>query len=109
MSCPLVSQTQKILIEKESLPHRIYQADQIVEKFNCSFNLNERFRARFEESGLKCVGNNQDDEVRIVELPDHSFFMAMLFQPQLSSDKYSPHPVIVSFLKAGRQSCLPGG
>jgi len=100
MSCSLVGETQKIFIRKKSLAHKIYHADQIMEMFNCSYSLNEDYRTKFEESNLNCVGNNQDGDARIIEIPEHKFFLAMLFQPQLSSNESSPHPVIVSFLKA---------
>jgi hypothetical protein len=35
-----------------------------------------------------------------VELPDHRFFIATLFQPQLSSRPETPHPFWLAFLRA---------
>jgi CTP synthase (UTP-ammonia lyase) len=35
-----------------------------------------------------------------VELPGRRFFIATLYQPQLSSTEDRPHPVIVEFLAA---------
>jgi CTP synthase (UTP-ammonia lyase) len=31
---------------------------------------------------------------RIAELPDHPFFLATLFQPELAGDGTRPHPII---------------
>ena len=39
-------------------------------------------------------------ELRAVELPEHPFFIATLYQPQLSSTEARPHPVIVEFVAA---------
>ena len=99
MSCTLVGETQEISIRKNSLAHRIYQKESVTEKYNCGYSLNEDYRDRFAASDLRIVGVNPDGDVRIVELSDHRFFLAMLFQPQLSSVA-SPHPVIVAFLEA---------
>jgi CTP synthase (UTP-ammonia lyase) len=100
MSCSLVGEVQKITIRKGSLAHKIYETESVNERFNCSCSLNEDYRSKFEESDLQCVGSNQDGDVRIIELPDLRFFLAMLFQPQLNSIESFPHPVIVSFLRA---------
>jgi len=100
MSCSLVGETQEITIRESSLAYKIYQTGSVTERFNCSYSLNEDFRAKFEESNLLCAGTNTDGETRIIEIPDHRFFVAMLFLPQLNSNSSAPHPVIASFLNA---------
>ena len=47
-------------------------------------------------AGIAAFGHN--GELRAVELPDRRFFIATLYQPQLSSTENWPHPVIVEFL-----------
>jgi CTP synthase (UTP-ammonia lyase) len=39
-------------------------------------------------------------EVRAIERPDHAFFVATLYQPQLSSTLDRPHPLFVALLDA---------
>jgi CTP synthase (UTP-ammonia lyase) len=39
-------------------------------------------------------------EIRAIESPAHRFFVATLFQPQLSSEPSKPHPIIIEFLRA---------
>lgn len=97
MKCALVGETQEISIRKDSRAHQIYQKDSVVEKYNCSYGLNEDYRDRFEHSDLEVVGVNPDGDARMIELSNHRFFLAMLFQPQLHVE--SLHPVIVSFLE----------
>lgn len=97
MTCALVGETQEISIRKDSRAHQIYQKDSVVEKYNCSYGLNEDYRDRFEHSDLEVVGVNPDGDARMIELSNHRFFLAMLFQPQLHVE--SLHPVIVSFLE----------
>ena len=42
----------------------------------------------------------EEGEARIVEMIDHRFFLATLFQPQLTSKEGSPHPLITAYLEA---------
>jgi CTP synthase (UTP-ammonia lyase) len=41
---------------------------------------------------------DQDDEIRIIELPAHPFFMLTLFVPQTRSTAEAPHPIIRGFV-----------
>jgi CTP synthase (UTP-ammonia lyase) len=40
-----------------------------------------------------------DGELRAFELADRRFFLASLFQPQLSSSYAEPHPIVLGFLR----------
>jgi CTP synthase (UTP-ammonia lyase) len=96
----LVGEKQEIIVKDDSLARSIYNKDKIVEMFNCSYNLNDKYIHIFADSDLHPVGENKHGDVRIIEIPSHTFFLAMLFQPQLSSEVTSPHPVIVAFLES---------
>ena len=97
---PLACETQSIKTVPGSLAHQAYEQDEVEEQFVCSYGLNPEFRDNFEKGQLKFTGVDPDGEVRIVELKDHPFFVATLFQPQLSSTPENPHPLIVAYLKA---------
>ena len=97
-----MNETQEITIRQNSLANSIYQKESVIEKYNCSYSLNEVYRATFEQSDLQIVGVNADGDVRVIEIANNRFFLAMLFQPQLNTFML-PHPVIVSFLtEAGK-------
>jgi CTP synthase (UTP-ammonia lyase) len=57
--------------------------------------------ARWEAAGLKVAALGDDGELRALELPSNRFFVATLFQPQLSSSIERPHPIITGLLRAG--------
>jgi CTP synthase (UTP-ammonia lyase) len=46
------------------------------------------------------VARGENGDVRAIESSKHRFFIATLFQPQLSSEPGKPHPIIVEFLRA---------
>jgi CTP synthase (UTP-ammonia lyase) len=70
------------------------------EEYFCSFETNAAFVPRWEAAGLRVAARGADDELRAFELPQNRFFMAALFQPQLSSSNERPHPLIQGFLQA---------
>ena len=36
----------------------------------------------------------------MIELPDHPWFLACQFHPELKSKPFAPHPLFVAFIKA---------
>ena len=79
---------------------RIYGRQQVKEGFNCSYELNPAFEEVLEASGLRVAGRGERNEVRIVELANHRFFIATLFQPQLASAPGAPHALMTAYLEA---------
>lgn len=97
-----MNERQEINIRNGSLVSQIYGSETTVENYNCSYSLNESYRAEFEESDLQLAGTNKDGDLRIIELPEHRFFIATLFQPQLKQGNLFPHPLVISFLNSSR-------
>jgi CTP synthase (UTP-ammonia lyase) len=50
--------------------------------------------------GMAVAATDRTGEVRAVERPDHPFFVATLYQPQLRSAPGAPHPVFTGLLAA---------
>lgn len=102
LSCSLVGQRQPVKITPGSLTHQAYKQAEVSEEFHCNYGLNPAFRRQMEGGALKVTGVGPDDDVRIVELPSHCFFLATLFLPQLSSKPSRPHPLIMAYVQAAR-------
>lgn len=83
-----------------SQARQIYGRDESIEVFACNYGLNESFRDRIGGSRLRFSGFDEDGNVRMVELPDHPFYVATLFVPQMISTPQTPHPLIVAYLRA---------
>jgi CTP synthase (UTP-ammonia lyase) len=69
-------------------------------EYFCSFETNPDFVARWEAAGLRVAARGSEGEMRAFELPQRRFFVATLFQPQLSSSYQRPHPIIEGYLRA---------
>ena len=102
LACSLVGKTQEIKIAHDSIAHRAYGKQEVMEQFFCNYGLNPVFRNEVNKGKLSITGVDPEGEARIVELSDHPFYVATLFLPQVASKPESPHPLILSYLKAAR-------
>jgi CTP synthase (UTP-ammonia lyase) len=100
LACSLVGKRQIINIQPGSISHKAYAKEEVDEQFVCNYGLNPQFRNQIKNSRLQITGVDENDEVRVVELNDHPFFIATLHQPQISSHPSNPHPLIMAYVKA---------
>ncbi len=78
-----------------------YGKTEISERHRHRFEFNDDYRARFEQAGMRCVGENPKTHlVEVVELPDHRWFVGTQYHPEYSSTVLSPNPLFLSFVKA---------
>jgi CTP synthase (UTP-ammonia lyase) len=97
---PKLSGEGRIHIEPGTQLHRIYDRTDIQEEYFCNFEVSADFQAALAAAGVRVSGRGPQEEIRAVELHGNRFFLAMLYQPQLSSTPARPHPVISAFLEA---------
>ncbi len=74
--------------------------DTVSEEFFCNFEVNPEYEWATMEAGFPVVARGAKGEIRAIESPTHRFFVATLFQPQLSSTEKNPHPVVLAFVQA---------
>ncbi len=74
--------------------------DTVEEEFFCNYEVNPEFEWTAMEAGFPVVARGERGECRAIESPAHKFFIATLFQPQLSSREDNPHPLVVAFVQA---------
>jgi CTP synthase (UTP-ammonia lyase) len=72
----------------------------VTEEFFCNFEINPDYEWTTMEAGFPVVARGAHGEIRAIESPTHRFFVATLFQPQLSSTEKNAHPVILAFVQA---------
>jgi CTP synthase len=84
-----------------SLAARAYGRSEVEERHRHRYEFNNRYAAQLQSRGLvlsgKCVGR---ELVEIIELPDHPWFLAVQFHPELKSRPHEPHPLFVDFVRA---------
>jgi CTP synthase (UTP-ammonia lyase) len=72
----------------------------VAEEFFCNFEVNPDYEWAAMEAGFPVVARGPQGEIRAIESPTHRFYIATLFQPQLSSKPGQPHPLVLAFVQA---------
>jgi CTP synthase (UTP-ammonia lyase) len=99
--CSLKGQTAPLYLAAGSRIAEIFGRDGEVEAtYHCSYGLNPDFESLIADSDLQISAYDEEKAPRAVELTDHPFFVATLFQPELSSTPENIHPLIQAFADA---------
>jgi CTP synthase (UTP-ammonia lyase) len=77
-----------------------YSQDTVAEEFFCNFEVNPDYEWAAMEAGFPVVARGSQGEIRAIESPSHRFYIATLFQPQLSSKAETSHPLVLAFVQA---------
>lgn len=86
---------------KGTKAYELYQKDLIRERHRHRYEFNNEFRQQISEAGMKIVGTSPDGRlVEIVEIPNHKWFVAAQFHPELKSRPNRPHPLFTGLIKA---------
>ena len=78
-----------------------YGKKKISERHRHRWEVNNRYKDRLEKNGLRISGINLElNLIEIVELPDHPWYVAGQFHPELKSRVSKAHPLFREFIKA---------
>jgi len=88
-------------LEAGTLAARIYGQNEVSERHRHRFEVNNEYRDVLTGAGLRISGEwKEGGLVEIIELPDHPWFLAGQFHPELKSRPMRPHPLFASFIAA---------
>ncbi|MFF9817883.1 hypothetical protein [Streptomyces sp. NPDC014006] len=99
LACSLAGHEATVVLEEGSLAQTMIGAERTVERYSCHYGPS-RHLDTLREHGLRFSGRDAQGQVRMAELPGHPFFLASLFQPELSGDGSRPHPMIRGLARA---------
>jgi CTP synthase len=92
---------QPCYLEPGTVAAAAYDADVVEERHRHRFEVNPAYHDRLRAGGLVISGSSQKGRLaEIVELPDHPFFVAGQFHPELRSRPTRPHPLFREFVGA---------
>jgi CTP synthase (UTP-ammonia lyase) len=102
LACSLVGEESEVDVVAGTRAAGILGAGSRIERFFCSYGLDERYRAALMEGGLTFSATDSAGALRMIELRSHPFYIGALFQPELSSDASWVHPLIRAFVAAAQ-------
>ena len=91
------------VLEPDSIVAQAYQSTQVSERHRHRYEVNNAYRDKIAESGLRFSGTSPDGHlVEFVEYPPekHSFVVGTQAHPELKSRPTRPHPLFVGFVGA---------
>ncbi|MFT9364749.1 MAG: CTP synthase [Gluconobacter sp.] len=79
----------------------IYGRTEIRERHRHRWEVNAHYKDRLEKTGLQFSGLSPDGVLpEVVEYPDHAWFVAVQYHPELLSKPFDPHPLFAGFIGA---------
>lgn len=93
------------MLQKGSKAFQAYGTEVISERHRHRFEVNNKFRKRLADAGMKFSGISPDGElVEMSELPDHPWFVTCQFHPELKSRATKAHPLFREFVRAALEN-----
>jgi CTP synthase len=87
-----------------SVARGCYGEDAVSERHRHRYEVNNAFREKLEKAGMAFSGLSPDGQlVEMVELPEHPFFVACQFHPELRSRPGRPHPLFRELVAAAKK------
>ncbi len=100
LACALVEVTDKVRLRPGSRIAAAYGATEAIEGYRCRYGLNEAFRATLVSGALRLTAEDEAGDIRALELQDHPFFVATLFQPERAALTGRLPPLVAAFARA---------
>jgi len=100
LACALVEVAGAVRFSPNSRIAKAYGTGEATEGYHCSYGLNPEFQAALIAGPLRATAHDAAGEVRAVELDDHPFFVAALFQPERAALKGRLPPLVAAFVRA---------
>lgn len=102
LSCSLVEVSDTVRLAPYTRIAQAYDCVDIHEGYRCRYGINPTFADALLEGNLILTGHDSAGDLRAVELLDHPFFIATLFQPERAALKGITPPLVLALLKACR-------
>jgi len=92
------------VLQKSTKARSAYKREFITERHRHRYEVNNKFRKRLADGGMVFSGLSPDGYlVEMIELPDHPWFVAGQFHPELRSRATKAHPLFREFVHAAKE------
>ncbi len=89
-----------VIIEPDTMAYKIYGKDKIRRRFRHRYEINPEYVGMLKEKGLVFSGYAPGGEImQLMELPDHPYFVASQFHPELTSSLENPAELFYHLVK----------
>jgi CTP synthase (UTP-ammonia lyase) len=100
LECSLVEVNESVTLRPGTRISHAYGHNAIAEGYHCRYGLNPEFLAQLTSRNLRIAAEDRNGDVRALELTDHPFFVATLFQPERAALRGECPPLVAAFVSA---------
>ncbi len=100
LACSLVEQSETLRMVPNTRLAVAYGKLETYEGYHCSYGINPQYRDALMAGSLRMSAEDWGGELRAVELNDHPFFVATLFQPERAALRGEVPPIVRAFVSA---------
>ena len=100
LDCSLAGREMTLRFVTGSRVAGVYGTTHAKERYYCNFGVNPERVELLRGGPLVISGADQEGEVRVVELPEHPFFIGTLYVPQARSREEQPNPLVTAYIRA---------
>ncbi|MFL6697371.1 MAG: glutamine amidotransferase-related protein [Vitreoscilla sp.] len=104
LECSLVEARGSVTLAPNSRIARAYAASTAPTIYRCRYGLNPDFRAALVSGPLRCTAQDENGDLRAIELDDHPFFVATLWQPERAALEGQRVPLAEALVDAARRA-----
>lgn len=100
LDCSLAGRDLELNFVPDSFVARCYGSLSAIETYYCNFGVDPEQVSVLRSGPFRIVGADHEGEIRVLELPNHPFFVGTLYVPQARSKPGAPHPLVTAFVRA---------
>jgi CTP synthase (UTP-ammonia lyase) len=100
LACELVETAGVVRFRADSRIASYYGHETSTERYRCRYGLNSELRTALFSGPLRIGAEDDAGDVRAVELDDHPFFVATLFQPERAALHGHVPPLVAAFVRS---------
>ena len=102
LECSLVEARGSVALAPGSRIARAYASATAPTLYRCRYGLNPEFRAALTGGPLHCTAEDENGDLRAIELDGHPFFVATLWQPERAALQGQRVPLAEALVAAAR-------
>jgi CTP synthase (UTP-ammonia lyase) len=100
LACQLVEASDVVRFRAGSRIASCYGREESTEGYRCRYGVSPELRTALLSGPMRIGAGDRDGEIRAVELDDHPFFVATLFQPERAALQGRVPPLVAAFVRA---------
>ncbi len=100
LACSLSGRSLGLTFDPDSKVASCYGATAANEQYYCNFGVDPERVELLKSGPMRVTGSDAEGVIRVIEWPEHPFFVGTLFVPQSRSLPGRPHPLITGFVRA---------